>query len=192
MSSRDITWPEFDQLFTTFEHTAFRLEPRESYAGVTYGDDAFSRWLSGEWAGPDSDWSWTRTVRAATATGKRIARVRVVSEPWSDYTKFGMYAARGNIEAGEDIRYLSRLRAAGLGLPVELPGHDYWLFDSRFIVVLHFNDETNDIVRIEVLDDPALVVQHNTWRDAAWHHAAPMDEYIRQVGAPVEPPSIAP
>ena len=70
-----------------------------------------------------------------------------------------------------------------------MPGYDYWLFDSRFIVVLHFDDETNDITHREVQDDPATVVQHNAWRDAARHHAVPMDEYIRRVGAPVEPPS---
>lgn len=128
-------------------------------AGVTYGDGDFSRWLNGEWAEPDFDRPWIRTVRAATTAGKRMPRVRVVSEPWSDYTKFGMYAARGNIDAGENIRSLPRPRAADLGLPVQMPGYDYWLFDSRFIVVLHFDDETNDITRIEVPRNPYLILE---------------------------------
>lgn len=107
----------------------------------------------------------TSTVPGYELPGRQRRRangcpgVQVVSEPWSDYTKFGMYAARGNIDAAEDIRSLPRPRAADLGLPVQMPGYDYWLFDSRFIVVLHFDDETNDITRIEVPRNPYLILE---------------------------------
>ena len=42
----------------------------------------------------------------------------------------------------------------------------------------------------EVVDDPAAIIQHNYWRDAA-HYALARDEYVRQFGEPVEPPSPA-
>jgi Family of unknown function (DUF6879) len=115
----------------------------------------------------------------------------VVSEPWSDYSRYALWECLENIEAGEDIRYLSRQRAEVIGLPAKLPGYDYWLFDSRLLIRMHFDDATNDTLRDEIVDDPATIVQHNYWRDAAWHHALPRDEYVREAGEPVEPRSPA-
>jgi len=46
--------------------------------------------------------------------------------------------AQHNVAAGEDIRYLDRDRAE------DLPGHDYWLFDSSRLYRLHF-DEDDDL-----------------------------------------------
>lgn len=186
-----LTDQEFDDLFRAFEHTAFRLEPRESYAGASAKMGVFARWMKGERAVPDREHAWYRNVRAQTAAGKRFARVRVVSEPWSDYSRYGLWASRVNIEAGEDIRYLARHKAEEIGLPVALPGYDYWLFDSRLVVVLHFDDTANTVLSYETVDDPATVVQHNYWRDAAWHYALPRDEYLRRAGTPAEPPSPA-
>ena len=174
---------QFFELFHTFDHTAFRLEVRESYVGVDKA--AYRQFLSGDLPSLDSYESWMQNVREQTASGKRIERARVVSEPWSDYTRFGLWACRTTVDAGEDIRYLARVRA----LPLRLPDYDYWLFDSRLLVLIHFDDETNEILRWEVVRDPAAVVQHSYWRDAAWHYAAPRDEYIEQVGDLVVQPS---
>lgn len=38
-----LTAEEFGKLVTTFEHTAFRLETRDSYAGVSYEVEPFER-----------------------------------------------------------------------------------------------------------------------------------------------------
>lgn len=190
MASLD--YEEFDRLFTTFEHTAFRLEPRESYAGVTYDRDDFSRFLAGKSVDWQHDRPWTQNIAKQTKEGKRIGRVRVVSEPWSDYTRYGVHAALGNVVAGEDIRYLPRPRGEELGLPVTLPGYDYWLFDSKLVVALRYEDHTNDLVRIETVADMAHVVQHNYWRDAAWHHAIPLIRYAQLAGEPLGPlPSLS-
>ncbi len=113
-----------------------------------------------------------------------------LSEPWSDYSRYALWECLDNLAAGEDIRYVSRERAMAVGLPVALPGYDYWLFDSRRLVRLHY-DEADDLLHSEVMDDPAAIVQHNYWRNAAWHYALPRDEYVQQVGEPVEPPSPA-
>jgi hypothetical protein len=111
----------------------------------------------------------------------------VISEPWTAYSRYALWECLDNLSAGEDIRYMSRGRALGIGLPVALPGYGYWLFDSRLLVLLHY-DESNAPVPAEILDDPAAVVTHNYWRDAAWHHALPRDEYVRMVGDTVAPP----
>jgi hypothetical protein len=187
MSRRDINAQELDRAFTRFEYTAFRLERRESYAGTSYDSSRFARWLEGHLPELDPDVPWKRRVRAATAEGRQFARVRVVSEPWSDYTRYALWQAMQNIAAGEDIRYLSRQQAEAACLPAEVWEHDYWLFDSSLLVVMHYDEATDGLSRCEVLDDPAVIVQHNNWRDAAWRNALPRDEYVRQVGEPVEP-----
>ena len=61
----------------------------------------------------------------------------------------------------------------------ELPGHDYWLFDSRMLVRMHFDDD-DAFLGGEVIEDPAEIVQHNYWRDAAWHKAARRDDFADQ------------
>jgi Family of unknown function (DUF6879) len=173
---------EFMELYSTAEHTGYQLERRESYAGVDA--EPFGRFMAGDLANPDPWEPWRRNVRAQTAAGRRFTRVRVVSEPWSDYTRFGLWSCRSLIEAGEDIRHLSRPRAVELGLPE----HDYRFFDSRLSVVLHYDDKTNDLVSRVVVTDPATIVQHNYWRDLAWHHAVPRDQYVEQVGKLVVQP----
>jgi len=105
-------------------------------------------------------------IRAATAEGRRFARVRVVSMPLTDYSRFGVWCAQFTNGAGEDIRYLTRDQAQDEGLP----NHDYWLFDSRRLVSMHF-DDADRFLGGEVIEDPAVIVQHNYWRDMAWRYA---------------------
>lgn len=174
---------QFFELFETFEHTAFRLEVRESYAGVD--DAAFREFQAGVLPSLGSYESWMQNIRDQRACGKRVERVRVVSEPWSDYTRFGLWACQSTISAGEDIRYLERGRANSLGLP----RHDYWLFDSRTAVVMRFDDDTNAMLGWELAPDPAAVVRYNYWRDVAWHHAVPRDDYVARAGQVAVEPS---
>ncbi len=116
-------------------------------------------------------------LREATAQGRRFARVRVVSLPLTDYSHFGMWCAQFTNGAGEDIRYLERARADAAGLP----NHDYWLFDSSKLVRMHF-DDADRFLGGEVIKDPAVIVQHNYWRDAAWHHAVRRDDFATEQG----------
>ena len=117
--------------------------------------------------------NWLSMIRAATAEGRRFSRVRVVSMPMTDYSRFGVFCSRYTNEAGDKIRYLTREQAA------DLPDYDYWLFDSRLLVRLHFDDREN-FLGGEVVEDPAAIVQHGYWRDAAWHHAVRRDDFASE------------
>jgi len=99
----------------------------------------------------------------------------VVSLPLTDYSRFGLWCAQFTNAAGEDIRYLDRGQAGAL----KLPGHDYWLFDSRLLLRMHFDDH-DAFLGGEVIEDAAEIVQHNYWRDAAWHHAIRRDDFATQ------------
>ncbi len=117
--------------------------------------------------------NWLNMVRAATAEGRLFSRVRVVSFPLTGYTRFAMWVARHTREAGDDIRYLARDRADAAGLP----GHDFWLFDSRKLVMMIFGEDDR-FVGAEVIEDPSVIVEHNYWRDAARHHALASEEFV--------------
>ncbi len=58
--------------------------------------------------------NWLTMIREATAEGRRFSRVRVVSTPLTDYSRFGVYCSGHTNAAGEDIRYLARDQAANL------------------------------------------------------------------------------
>ncbi len=117
--------------------------------------------------------NWLNMVREATAEGRLFSRVRVVSFPLTDYTRFGMWVSGFTRGAGDDIRYLARDQADA----AELPKHDFWLFDSRKLVKMHFGDDDR-FVGAEVIEDPSTIVEHNYWRDAARHHAINRDEFV--------------
>jgi hypothetical protein len=171
-----LTGEEFRRLFETFEHTAFRLEVRDRY-NAPYEDDSLQKFLAGEPEEIDDRFGdWLALVRLATTEGRRFSRVRVVSLPLSDYSRYGIAYARYTNEAGDHIRYLTRDRARAIGLP----DHDYWLFDSRKIARLHFDDDDDHLLGVEVIEDPAEVVQHNYWRDAARHWAVRRDDFAAE------------
>ena len=109
-----ITGEAFGQLFRIFQHSARRLETRDRYRDHEE-DEAFARYLAG---GPEdpgyvaSRDSWLDgTIRAGVDAGRRFRRVRVVPEPLTPYLRFGLYHCAFNVDAGEDIRYLTRDRA---------------------------------------------------------------------------------
>ena len=114
--------------------------------------------------------NWLSMIRTATAEGRRFSRVRVVSVPLTDYSRFGVFCSQYTNAAGEEIRYLTRDQAR------DLPDYDYWLFDSRLLVKMHF-DEEEHFLGGEVITDPAVIEQHAYWRDAAWHRAVRRDNF---------------
>ncbi|MGH3981983.1 MAG: DUF6879 family protein [Pseudonocardiaceae bacterium] len=168
--------PEFRQLFHSFDHTVFRLEVRDRY-DAPYENESVRKFLAGE---PDDlSWSdsWLSMVRSARIEGRTYSRARVVSVPLTDYSRFGLWASQFTVAAGENIRYLTRNQAQ----EIRLPNHDYWLFDSRKLMRVHF-DENDRFLGGEVIDDSAEIVQHNYWRDAAWHHAVERDDFAAKQG----------
>lgn len=164
--------PEFGQLFRSFEHTAFRLETRDLYKSANEAK-ALEQFTAGEPV--DMGWfqNWLSMIEEATAEGRLFTRVRVVTMPLTTYSRFGIYCSGYTNRVGEVTRYLARHDAAGL------PDYDYWLFDSRKLVRMHFDSDEN-FLGGELIEDPAEIVQHNYWRDAAWHRAVRRDDFATE------------
>ncbi|GAB3156782.1 hypothetical protein GCM10027290_55400 [Micromonospora sonneratiae] len=161
----------FQKLFADFEHVAFKLEVRRAY-GLPSEDIPFQQFLNGQDPGVAWLQNWLDLMESQTSTGKRVERVRVVDDPPSDYLRFEIFVTPHNLAAGEDIRYLDRDQARRLNLP----NHDFWLFDSRTLAVLHF-DSDNVFLGFETIDAVEEILRHCYWRDVAWTHARSFSDY---------------
>jgi hypothetical protein len=162
----------FDDLFRTFRRRAFHLEVRDSYQ-VAEEAGPFRRFLNGE--SDDLAWHqpWLGLVRATTGAGKGISRVRVVTVPHVDYTRWGLTVAQHNIAAGEDIRWLPR----HLIDPENLTIDDYWLFDDDR-VVFSVHDPDGHFAGGAATTDPAIVNRCRAIRDQVWNVAVPHNRYV--------------
>ncbi|MGW0466418.1 DUF6879 family protein [Streptomyces sp. NPDC003027] len=170
-----VPFSEISELFSEFEHTAWRLETRRGYASDRNGPK-WARWKVGADITADPLNDWRENVQKQVAAGKRFERVRLVDEPLTEGQAFLLASGLGNVAAGEDIRNLTRAEAERL----RLPNYDFWLFDSRTLVRFVF-DEDDTTLGVIVSEDPAEVAVACQVRDAAWHHAVPTAEYTKRV-----------
>jgi hypothetical protein len=167
-----LTERELGELLSRFQRTAFRFEVRDRY-NSDVGREAFRRFMAGE---PDDllwHQAWLEKLRDDHQHGKRWQRVRIVTVPVSDWTRYGIRVGRLNVQAGEDIRYLRRSVAEALGLQP----YDAWLLDNEQLIGLHFDDQDDTFVGAEVITDAATVQQHRGWQQLAWQHAEPLEDF---------------
>ncbi|MQA07249.1 MAG: hypothetical protein GEU98_01630 [Pseudonocardiaceae bacterium] len=169
MSER-ITVDQFDQLYETFERTAWRWETQPAYHEPSEAEP-FRRWRAGE---PDDlEWltGWLETLRAAHAAGRQFQRVRVHHDPLTVYQRWGLDVITANVAAGEDIRVLPIGKARELGVP----GEDFCLFDDRSVALMFFGNE--GMSGAELITEAAEVARYRQWSQSAWQHAIPFYQY---------------
>ncbi|MGW9347576.1 DUF6879 family protein [Nocardiopsis flavescens] len=127
------------RIFESCRESAYHLEMRDHYAVAEEAAD-MEKWRAGEW-GPEQDAEskagWLDLMRATAARGVRLRRVRIVSEPVTEYIRFEHEGTPQNLAAGEDIRWLPRSRTSGLALP----GNDCWIFDGSTVLFNHFTGD---------------------------------------------------
>lgn len=124
---------------------------------------------------------WLDLVREATAAGRSISRVRVVSVPHVDYTRWGLVVAEHNIAAGEDIRWLPRQ----LVDPADLSSDDFWLFDDDRVVFTVF-EPSGRFAGGAATIDPQIVGYCREVRDLVWSQAIPHAQYLAGVDRPAD------
>ena len=158
-------------LFRAAEHSALHMELRDSY---TPDDPDWLDWQAGRRFDPAERWgSWHSLVRQTVDRGVGVRRVRIVSEPVTDYIRFEYdVTAAHNLAAGEEVRWLPRQTAPG----VLVPCSDLWVFDGRVVLWNHFAGD-GSWVDEERSDDPALAKLCVSSFEAAWERAIPHAEY---------------
>jgi hypothetical protein len=161
---------DFKTLLTYTETSLIRFEMRDAYDDTEQG---FAEWRE---TGDLSAYDWEdhlEMVRESSARGVRWRRVRIVSEPLSEYMRWELALTDANVKAGEDIRWLPRTRAADL----MLPGADCWVFDHR-IVRWNFQrgDGTNPR-HYTFSSDPRVIREIAGAFEVAWERATPHAGY---------------
>ncbi|MDX3662370.1 hypothetical protein PV646_34130 [Streptomyces sp. ID05-26A] len=170
MTRRRIDRDEFEALFDTFAESAWRLEIQGTYSEPEE-QEPLRRFLVGE--PDDHTWmaDWFEWVAELTAAGRRVGRVRVLTEPLTDYLRFELSFTGLAVEAGEDIRVLAATDAERL----RLPRVDFWLFDDRTAVAMTFGD--TGVSSAEVIDHPAEVEHYRAIQQQALAAAVPYLEW---------------
>lgn len=160
-----LTGQEFGQMFSDFEHSAYRLEILPAYR-VPSETERLRQFAEGL---PPEPSSWVATVRAATRAGKAMRRVRLVPE-LTEYLRFEFtWGYPFNSEAGEQISVIEPADVAD----IQLPG-DYWLLDDRTVVLMHY-DTDGTITGRELLDGG--VEPYRRYRDLALARSTPWADW---------------
>ncbi|MFI6298869.1 DUF6879 family protein [Nonomuraea sp. NPDC050790] len=146
-----------------------KLELRDTYA---IDAELFDAWRRGDEATVSRfvD-AWRDKVASEVAAGRPIRRVRVVSEPLSEYQRMAVDISGSAVDAGEELRWLPRRLASSLALP----GNDCFVLEDLVIFnVLGGSDERSEI---QLFRDPEVVSLCRNAFSAAWDLAIPHREY---------------
>lgn len=163
------------QLFRDTHTSAYHLEMRDDYA-VEEEDEHFNKWRAGEWDADHEDVSrsaWLNLMRETRDRGVQLHRVRIVSEPVTEYIRFEHAITPSNIAAGEQVRWVRRTRASGLALP----GNDCWVFDSKRVLFNHFNGSGNWLGS-SLTTDPEVAELCTRAFESAWAIGTPHEQYL--------------
>lgn len=166
-----ISYEELKDSLNSFQREALHLEMRDSY-GTAAEIPHLAKWEAGE--PDDTDWlqPWFDTVRSGAQAGKVFRRLRIVSEPVSDYQKWVLKDSPLFVEAGEDIRWVPRSRVS----TVSLPDNDFWLFDDQVAVFLIFAASGQVVDRLRTTDRAAVGLCRTAF-EATWELSIPDSEY---------------
>lgn len=138
--------------------------------------DKFAAWKAGEpWDEAEyREWMdpWLEKIRKDAAEGRYYRVATVVSEPLSDYHKWGHPLAGMLHEAGEEVRFVPRRLLS----TVALPGNDFWLFD-RTTVVFNVFSGNDEVAERQRFTEPEVVTFCLTAFEAAWDLGIPQPEY---------------
>lgn len=150
--------------------TRLKAELRDRYAVDTV---TFAAWQRGD----------TETVRARTASvadrvaaqvadGVSVRRIKVVSEPPSEYMRHVLDLTGVLVDAGENIRWLPRRLTSAL----LLPGNDFNVLDGEN-VVFNVLDGDDGLREQQLWTDPDVVELCRSAFESAWELAVPHRDY---------------
>lgn len=167
-----VAYEDLNALCRGIRKSFVHLETRDAY-GTEVELPHMAKWRRGEpddhaWLG----W-WLEMLRSHSAAGKSCRRARVVSEPVSEYQRWILSHVDEFVDAGEDIRYVSRPRLTSVALP---GSGDFYVFDDEVVLFLHYAGNGVNTV-FETTTDPDAVKTCRDAFEAVWNLATPVREY---------------
>jgi hypothetical protein len=154
----DLTW-----WLENFKESAFRLETLPAYDSPRE-TEMLAAFLRGEPVRLPDDFAWLHMVKSHTQTGKTMQRVRIVSNPLTDYERFELSLFSQCVEAGEDIRVTD---------DPELRYADFWLFDNHTVYILRY-DANGRFLGVDIRHD---VVTYRAIRDRVLEYSIPLAKF---------------
>jgi hypothetical protein len=165
MSPNDL----LDEQFQRFTASSWRWECQGEYS---IDAAALQLWRDGRPPDMSRKEPWLRYIREITADGKTFDRVRMLTDPLTEYQRWLLEQTQSNVDAGEDIRWVPQSVASEL----DMPNYDFYLFDNTRVVIMRFGKDKL-LADVEVADDPDIVAWHRGFRDAVWPRAVRHAEY---------------
>jgi hypothetical protein len=180
----NLTDEAFYALFDGFHTSGLRLESR-AHTNVPDEQEEVRKFLAGQLSHDRVDLPkfWTDMLNHHAEHGRTLRRVRVMDDPLTDYNRYMIFSARRNVAAGEDIRFLPRRTANAL----DLPDHDFWVFDSVRLVELRFSADGRPLGH-DLIVDAAIAARHYQWIEKAYAAATPWADYIAEDPSREAPP----
>ena len=123
---------DLGQLFHSFRKEAFRLERLPQYM-VDEEVEALRLFHDTGTIPQDFNKEWAELVKANVDSGKRMLRLRLLSDELTDYECFELTAYPKSIKAGEDIRTDSR--------SLYPESQDFWVFDMKWIGLMNYDSD---------------------------------------------------
>lgn len=174
--------PTYEELFTGFRTSAFRIEALNQYL-VGEEEDGFREYARGI-PSPSPEYEiglreWTNTIKEAVASGKSFSRVHVISDPLTPYLKCEIdWGYTRTHAAGEEIYILHDSSAREF--ISDKPLFDFWLFDESIVALMNYDDEGH-FLGATVTSDRDVVLECLRQRDVAMSVAESLPEYLRRV-----------
>lgn len=166
-----------DDFFASFARSAWRLETLPAY-GTAKTDPAFAAYLNLGHLSPLEErpraQAWLAAVRRATAEGKRIGRVHVLSQPLSDYLRYELATYFENEAAGEIVRIADvspQRRHASLT-------RDFWLLDDQLALLMDYDAEGR-FLSLTPSRDPAVLRRCRQRQEMALACSVKLQDYLQ-------------
>lgn len=162
--------PAFKELIGQAKHSAIHLEMRDTY---TPKGPVFVDWQAGKPIEYDRHLDWVELVQETLARGVTWRRLRIVSEPVTDFIRYEWETTTiVNVPAGEDVRWLPRSRVSDL----LFPGNDFWVFDGRLVRFTEFHGDGSWGPH-SLNEDPAIAKMCTDSFEAAWERGIDHADY---------------
>ncbi len=172
-----MTPEDFDALFDTVRHSAFRLEALPAYQVGGAEEQRVNAFLAGrplpERSVRTNPWV-ARIALTTVARNVSWSRVRIVDDPLTDYQRYQLESYRESQAVGEQVALLYRGR-------VDDVGPDFWLLDAgapdASAIRMDYDSDGHWLGAVHVTD-PAAVAAFDARRRRVVEAAVPLNEFL--------------
>lgn len=170
------TDPIFEMLRTA-KTSAWHFETRDAWAlGEGPHRDSFEEFMRTGTVddSPDATFrsGWLPVVREAVARGIEFRRLRLISEPVTDYIRWEHALTAANVAVGEQVRWLPRRLCMDLAVvPV-----DFWIVDGSAVRFGLYSGD-GEFAGYESRSEPGIAKLVSSTFATAWERGIPHNQY---------------